>query len=155
MAILPVRDLGSAGVITDTAPYNIPINAFSTGVNVRFDEGKVRARLSSEKLKTASASPHVTLSASFRQRATTLWSWSPMTMRSTSTPAGWCRTGVSSITGSSDPRPFTTTQLADVTYINRPDRVPVFRGPAGTNFADLTNWPSNFRAASLRAFGDF
>ena len=42
MPILPVRDLGSAGVITDTAPYNIPINAFSTGINVRFDEGKVR-----------------------------------------------------------------------------------------------------------------
>ena len=31
----------------------------------------------------------------------------------------------------------------------------MFRGPAGTNFADLTNWPSNYRAASLRAFGDF
>lgn len=42
MAILPVRDLGSAGVITDTAPCNILIKAFSTGINVRFDEGKVR-----------------------------------------------------------------------------------------------------------------
>ena len=42
MSILPVRDLGSVGVITDTASYNIPINAFSTGINVRFDEGKVR-----------------------------------------------------------------------------------------------------------------
>ena len=42
MPILPVRDLGSAGVITDVAPYNIPMNAFSTGINVRFDEGKVR-----------------------------------------------------------------------------------------------------------------
>ena len=36
-----------------------------------------------------------------------------------------------SISGSSDPRPFTATQLADVVYINRPDRVPVFRGPQG------------------------
>ena len=42
MAILPVRDLGSVGVITDRASYNIPINGFSTGINVRFDEGKVR-----------------------------------------------------------------------------------------------------------------
>ena len=60
-----------------------------------------------------------------------------------------------SITVSSDPRPFTTTQLAVVVYINRPDSVPVFRGPAGTNFADLTNWLSTLRAASLRSFGDF
>ena len=42
MAILPVRDLGSVGVITDIAPYNIPLSGFSTGINVRFDEGKVR-----------------------------------------------------------------------------------------------------------------
>ena len=51
-----------------------------------------------------------------------------------------------SISGSSDPRPFTGTQLADVVYINREDRVPVFRLPAGTNFADLTNWDANWRA---------
>ena len=42
MAILPVRDLGSVGVITDIAPYNIPLSGFSTGINVRFDEGQVR-----------------------------------------------------------------------------------------------------------------
>ena len=40
MSILPVRDLGSVGVITDTASYNIPINAFSTGINV----GSMKAR---------------------------------------------------------------------------------------------------------------
>ena len=42
MAIIPVRDLGSVGVITDVASYNLPINGFSTAINVRFDEGKVR-----------------------------------------------------------------------------------------------------------------
>jgi len=41
MAILPIRDLGSAGVISDVSSYNIPINAFNHGFNVRFDEGKV------------------------------------------------------------------------------------------------------------------
>ena len=29
-----------------------------------------------------------------------------------------------SITGSTDPRPFTISSLADVVYINRPDRIP-------------------------------
>ena len=60
-----------------------------------------------------------------------------------------------SITGTTDPRPFTFSSLADVTYINRPDRVPVYKGPLMANFADLPNWPSNHRANALRPFGDF
>ena len=42
MAILPIRDLGSAGTVTDVSPYNLPLNAFSRSVNIRFDEGKAR-----------------------------------------------------------------------------------------------------------------
>ena len=57
-----------------------------------------------------------------------------------------------SITGTTDPRPFTFSSLADVTYINRPDRVPVYKGPLMANFADLPNWPSNHRANALRPF---
>ena len=41
MPILPIRDLGSTGTITDVSPYNIPINAFNAAFNVRFDEGRV------------------------------------------------------------------------------------------------------------------
>ena len=41
MAILPIRDLGAVGVITDTSPYNIPLNSFNVGINVRADEGKI------------------------------------------------------------------------------------------------------------------
>ena len=42
MAILPVRDLGFVGVFTDVVPYNVPISGFTTAMNGRFDEGKVR-----------------------------------------------------------------------------------------------------------------
>ena len=42
MAILSIRDLGSVGAITDVAPYNVPISGFTTAMNVRFEEGKVR-----------------------------------------------------------------------------------------------------------------
>ena len=40
-------------------------------------------------------------------------------------------------------------------YLNREDRVPVYRLPAGSNFADLPQWQSTWRAGSLRSFGDF
>ena len=41
MPNLPIRGLGSVGVVTDVDPYNLPINGFTRGKNVRFHEGKV------------------------------------------------------------------------------------------------------------------
>jgi len=155
MAILPVRDLGSAGVITDRASYNIPINGFSTGINVRFDEGKVRR---------APVFREVKGSLGFTPRAcigfTPATGYDRVIMVSDDYAIQEYASGTvtdrsGSITGSSDPRPFTSAQLADVIYVNREDRVPVFRLPAGTNFADLTNWDANWRAGALRSYGDF
>lgn len=42
MPILPVRNLGGAGVNTDANPYDLPENAFSRADNVIFDEGRVQ-----------------------------------------------------------------------------------------------------------------
>ena len=155
MAIIPVRDLGSVGVITDVASYNLPINGFSTAINVRFDEGKVRRAPVFRKVKdslgfTPRHSVGVVPATGYD---TVVMVADDYAIKEYAAGTVTDRSG--SISGSSDPRPFTSTQLADVVYLNRPDRVPVFRGPGGTNFADLTNWPSNYRATSLRAFGDF
>ena len=155
MAILPLRDLGSAGVITDTSPYNIPINAFDRGFNVRFDEGKVlRAPVFRTIKDSLGFTPRFTYgivpSSGFDTvlMVSDAWVINEYASGTVSDRSG-------SISGSSDPRPFTGSSLADVTYINRPDRVPVYRGPTGTNFADLPNWPSNHRAVALRSYGDF
>lgn len=144
MAILPVRDLGSVGVITDVAPYNVPLNGFTTAVNVRFDEGKVRRAPIFRKVKDSlgftprhafgivPATGYDTVVMVSDDFAIHEYNAGTLTNRS------------GSISGSSDPRPFTTTQLADVVYINRPDRVPVFRGPAGTNFASTQTKNGNY-----------
>lgn len=42
MPTLPVRELGKVGILADTNPYDLPINAFSSGTNIIFDEGKVQ-----------------------------------------------------------------------------------------------------------------
>lgn len=42
MATLPVRTLGATGVVSDTSPYGLPLNAFSKAKNVIFDEGRVQ-----------------------------------------------------------------------------------------------------------------
>jgi hypothetical protein len=155
MAILPVRDLGSVGVITDVAPYNVPISGFTTAMNVRFDEGKVRRAPIFRTVKDS-----LGFSPRHAVGVVPATGYDTVVMVSDAYAiheynAGTVSNRSGSISGSSDPRPFTSTQLADVVYINRPDRVPAFRGPADTNFQDLTNWPSNYRATALRGFGDF
>ena len=154
MAIIPIRNLGDAGVVTDVSPYNLPLSAYSKAVNVRFDEGKVRrAPIFRTVLASLGFNPRFTFgivpSSGFD---TALVVSNDYVINEYANGAITDRSG--SISGSDDPRPFTGTTLADVTYVNRPDRVPVFRGPAGTNFADLTNWPSNHRCVALRSFGD-
>jgi len=155
MAILPIRDLGSSGVITDVSPYNIKLNAFSRGFNVRFDEGKVLRSPIFRKIKDS-----LGFTPRFVYGVVPSGGFDTVLMLSDSWVINEYASGTvsnrsGSITGSTDPRPYTGTSLADVTYINRQDRVPVYRLSSSTNFADLTNWTSNWRAGSLRSYGDF
>lgn len=155
MAILPIRDLGSVGVVTDLNPYNLPLNGFSTAINCRFDENQVsRSPVFRTVKDTLNFKPRLAYgivpSTGFDSLITASDDWGIHEYNSNNI------TNVSgSITGSSDPRPFTATSLANVAYINRPDRVPVYRGPSGSTFADLPNWNSSWRTNALRSFGDF
>lgn len=154
MAILPIRDLGSAGTVTDVSPYNLPLNAFSRSVNIRFDEGKARrSPIFRTMLPNLAFTPRfcfgIVPSTGFD---TIVVASDDYQLHEYVTGSMNDRSG--SISSNVDPRPFTSTQLANVAYVNRPDKVPSFRGPGGTNFAALNNWPSNYRCVSLRSFGD-
>lgn len=155
MAILPVRDLGGVGVVTDVAGYNIPINGYTTGINVRFDEGKVSRSPIFRNIKDSLGfSPRfafgIVPNTGFDSVVIASDSWGLQEYAS-----GTLTNVAGSISGSTDPRPYTGTALSGVNYINREDRVPVYRTSAGSTFADLTNWNANWRAGSLRSFGDF
>ena len=52
MTNLPIRGLGSVGVITDIDPYSLPINAYTRAKNVRFNEAKVTEHPSTEVSQT-------------------------------------------------------------------------------------------------------
>lgn len=152
---LPIRNLGSTGVLTDPNPYNLPITGFTMANNIRYDEGKVRRAPVFRTVKdTLGFDPRAAFGIVPNSGFDTVILVSDAyVINEYSNGSLTNRSG--SISGSSDPRPFTTSSLADVTYINRADRVPVFRLPNGTNFADLTHWDSGWRAEALRPFGDF
>lgn len=154
MPIIPIRNLGQTGVVTDNSAYNIPLTGFSAGFNVRFDEGRVsRAPIFRTIKDSLGFTPRfaygIVPATGFDTvvMASDAWAIKEYASGTVSDVSG-------SITGTSDPRPYTGTSLADVTYINRVDRVPVYRTGTGTNFADLPNWDSTWRCASLRSYGD-
>ena len=148
MSIIPVRELGRVGLITDVPGYSIPLNAYTRADNVVFDEGQVRRAPIFRKVKDSLGfSPRfaigITPATGYDQVITVSDNFVIKEFVS-----GTLTDRSGSITGSSDPRPFTGTILANVLYLNREDRVPVYRTLGGTNFADLPNWDSTHRAGS-------
>ena len=159
MALLPLRDLGKIGVVTDVDPYDIPINAFTMAVNYRFD------------------GPAITDAPVCRRVSNTLSSTSLKTMASYTNSSGATDTfytsgdgrvyrvdpaGIGTATDTnlsestwvdnSIDSAFTLVELNNVLYVNRADRVPWYRSKSGGGlFQKLTNWNSAWRCEALRA----
>jgi len=157
MALMPVKELGSLGVITDIPPSRLPINAFSRAKNVRFDALSVTRSPVFRTIKnTLGFDPRhvaniVPTTGGF---STIVMASDTFQIREYVNGTVHDRNGSISLLNSSL-APYTSTSLADVDYLNRADRVPVYRLAGGTDYADLTHWDSTWRAESLRAFGDF
>lgn len=154
--ILPIRGLSDVGVVTDIDPASLPVSGYTRAKNVRFDEGAV---LRSPVFRTVKAS------LGFNPRY--VYGVNPITGYSTvviatdtygiqeySNGSLTDRSGSISATSAND-LVWTGTTLANIVYINRSDKVPSYKLIGGTNFAALTNWDSNWRAESLRSYGDF
>ena len=61
MPIVPIRGLGSGGIVKDTAAVLLEPNVFSDGRNVKFDDGSVRKRLGHAQIfndLTGATNPH-------------------------------------------------------------------------------------------------
>jgi hypothetical protein len=157
MPIAKVRDLGKYGIITDRDAYDLPTQAFSAGVNIRFSDGRVQR---SPVFRTASN----TLSADPRQivviidatntdkvyisyRNGRVKRWDSSTGELDVSIIGYADFSVDEV--------FTTTQLANVLYFNREDRVPWALTPAALQFSPLGGgWDSTWRAKTLRSYNN-
>lgn len=154
MPIVPLRDLGKYGVITDIDPYNLPSQAWSMGVNVRFRNNavsrapvfrNVSALGTSEPRFLVGASPSSGLDLVFigYQNGT-------VTRFANGVESAY---SISGYTPSLAEGTWSSTSLAGVVYINRPDRVPWSIGPSDTQLSTLANWDSTWRAQLLRTCG--
>ena len=154
MPNLPIRDLGSVGVITDVDPFNLPINAFTRAKNVRFDQGNIRRSPGFRDITTVSGFTPVFTDGLYNAAG-----YDSVIIVSNDFKVYEYSNGSVSLdfdpSVSSSTAQITATSLANVQYLNREDQAPLYRAPAMTNFASLVNWPSGFTCNSLRSYGDF
>jgi hypothetical protein len=135
MPIVPVRDLGKYGVITDIDPYNLPAQAWSMGVNVRFRNNAIsRAPVFRNVYQlTVGSNPRFIVGASPSSGLDLVFMGyqdGTVTKFANGSETDYSITGyVPSIAEAA----WTSTSLAGVVYVNRPDRVPWSIGPSDTN----------------------
>jgi hypothetical protein len=156
MPTVPIRGLAEKGILRDPSPYQLDLNAWSGGANVRFHANKaerapiwrtVYSGIPEEPVYCVGLEPStgydtvMTVGADGRS-----WQYGSGTITEV-TPSGF--------SPASDPRHFTSTFLGDVLYLNRPNQAPQYFGPLSTTFANIPNQECAWTCRSLRAFGDY
>lgn len=155
--MIPVNDIGSIGIISDVSPEKLPLQAWSTGQNVRFRENTVRkAKGWSEPIGTPTVVPYWLLP--YRTATDSYWVY-----------AGLGKVYVTDGTTHTDITKTATTYSATadlnwtglvfggIPILNNGVDVPQQWTPPQTSqlLTDLSNWPANAECGALRGFKQF
>jgi len=155
MAIVQFRGLAQQGILRDPSPYDLPLTAWSGGMNMRFHANRAERAPAFKTAYAPSDLPvyifarrpanssdnlfYVTPSGSIKQfQSGQVWDVSPPS---------------ASLAGTE--QAFTATGLGDVSYINSPASQPYYFGPDSTAFAALPGWDTTWSCRSMRAFSDY
>lgn len=159
MAIVPIRNLGQLGVMTDVEPVDLHPNVWSYAANVRFADNKISRGPVFSKLgqDTTNTAPRWSYSFRLQGETSTFLVCNQDGTVATLTPSGvdtltYDDVSVAAYTPSSQDLPFTATMLSTVAYVNRQDRVPWAYIPGASDFTTLSVWDSTWRCKALRSF---
>ena len=158
MPNLPIRGLGTVGVITDAAPHDLPESAWSDARNVRFlNESVVRSSV----FKPFTLQQNFTASDPLWMVDDSLWSTtkSVTTVRANGTLTRISEglitdasptTAMSAIIGN-----VTGAIVGSVSYINTTNNRPISIAHGEARYSYIPHWPTNDRCLSLRKYRDF
>jgi hypothetical protein len=157
---LPVRNLGGTGIVSDLNPFDLPPNALSAGVNVRFENGKITGAPVMRRVSEYDDAfqpgylfsiPPIANGAESLVTATVSGDSLQMVAGATVTDV----TPLAGVTPDTGDYAFTHTFLGNVAYLNRRSSVPLQKRPSDARFTALTAWNSGWRCSSLRSYKDF
>ena len=142
------------GFIFDEVPQELPDGAYSSGLNIRFQDGYAR-RFSGHSAVLTTPSAAIYHVANYPTSASNFWIHS--TLAGSFADDGTTKTDITgaALTGTADNR-FTSCVLGGVYVQNNQTDVPMFWGGDTTlNLATVTGWTSTWRCKSMRSFKAF
>lgn len=149
---MKLRGFGQFGIISDIDPYDLPLQAFSRGVNVRFvGEHVERGPIMRTCALLANASPRA-LATRITSSGEDVFVGYLNGRVYRLTPSSETDQSVSGFVASDAEVPFTNATLARVLYVNRADRIPWAYTPSANQFVSLANWNSTWRCKILRSY---
>lgn len=152
---IKIRNLGKYGVVTDVDPYDLPLEAWNMGVNVRFQNHRiVRAPVYRNVVTLVNGSPRFSAS-SLPTSGLDLVVNGYLNGRIYRYSSGAeTDLSIAGYVNADSELPYTQCHLADVFYVNRGDRVPWSKRSSDTIFQTLTGgWDSTWRCKLLRSCG--
>ena len=161
MPILPFRELAAKGILKDPSPYQLDLDAWSGGANVRFHSNRVIRAPGFRTLMAAGvADGGLAFTFAFRTalNADTVFAVAEngRTLNVTaSSAADVSPTGFIPQVGTGLFPAYTGVEQGGVVYLNRPTAVPTCFTAGAAAFVNLPNWDSTWRCRSLRAFGNY
>lgn len=161
MTNLPLRTLGSMGVITDADPYDLPSAAFSFGKNVRFEDGKVqRGAVFRQVSHLANVPVHMFSYVTENNTPQMFYVSRGGRVVEYDSNAGETDRSPSGYSDVDNGAPVTSCVLNNVIYVNRPGRVPWWRDKdaASSSFAEIptatsgtAQWHTDWHTRVLRS----
>lgn len=154
MTVISVRSLAKYGIVTDVDPYELPKEAWSFGVNVRFRNGTVsRAPVFRNVVTLSLADPRFVFSANPASGLDYIFINYKLGYIKRWASGAETDYSIAGFTPAAAEVAHTSTTLGSVIYSNRADRVPWSFGPADTQFHALANWTSTWSCQLLRTCG--
>lgn len=156
MPIMPLREVGKVGVITDTDPFELPLEACSFAKNVRFENNKISRGSVFRKVGDLSKDPkHLIGYLTQSGTAQTLFVASDGSINE----YGGSDRSIAGYVPAASTAPVTSCVLNNVLYVNRSDRLPWYRPKdlittaftAIPTTSDSTQWHADWRCRVLRS----
>ena len=155
MAFVPLRGIGSGGIVTDQDPYDLELTQFPDGNNVLFENGRLGKAKGFVSEQSLQSYPPTHIEA---------WSipGNASVVIGTETKLfkydGQANTN---ITKSSDSFNYTTSsrwqseQIGTGIMFNNGSDVPQYMSTTDTRFADIPNWPAGVTTQCLKPYNSF
>lgn len=152
--LFPLENLGEFGLIRDVEPFELPVNAWSDGENIRFTDLGVEA-FRGEK---SQATPAITPYALFPVTKGDIHLWAYLGLSGARAYDGATHHDISpsvAFTGSSGNRWSGTVLNGNLVVTNGVDEPHFWPMETGTDFAKLTGWPANALCQDIIAYKQF